>query len=172
MWADVLRNDRGARDRYLRFFREKYGRWISGLNAVIKINATVFVHGGISPEYSLKPLTAVNDDVRRELRRVMEGGDFQPVVLYARDGPLWYRDLAQQDEALFEDEVDGILANLGAGHIVVAHTVVGTATARNMKRFGGKVWIIDTGISAYYQGTLSALLIEEGRFTAWGVNDE
>lgn len=172
LWAGVLRDDQGARDRYLRFFRENYGRWISGLNTVIKINDTVFVHGGISPEYSLKPLAAVNEDVRRELKRVMENGGFQPRVLYARDGPLWYRDLAQQDEALFEDEVDGILANLSAGHIVVAHTVVGMATAKNMKRFGGKVWIIDTGISAFYQGTLSALLIEEGRFTAWGVNDE
>ncbi|MBM3297773.1 MAG: metallophosphatase [Candidatus Aminicenantes bacterium] len=172
LWAEVMQNDPGARRRYLSFFRDKYGPWLLGLNAVLKINETVFVHGGISPEYSLKPLAAINNEVRRELRMVVKNGDFEPRTLYARDGPLWYRDLAQRDEALFEDEVDAILANLQARHIVIAHTVLGLATAKNMKRFGGKVWIIDTGISDYYQGQLSALIIEGTDIKVWGVNDE
>ncbi len=171
-WAGVLKESQQAWNQYLGFLRSQYGKWIAGHNAVININDTVFVHGGISPEYSLKPLVEINDQVRRELRMVMEGREFTPLVLYARDGPLWYRELAQQDEALFEDELDGILANLQARRIVIAHTVLGVATVKSMKRFGGKVWVIDTGISDYYQGQLSALVIEGDRIRAWGVNDE
>ena len=29
----------------------KYGKWVRGHNAVVKINGTLFVHGGISPQY-------------------------------------------------------------------------------------------------------------------------
>ncbi|MBN2198465.1 MAG: metallophosphoesterase [Candidatus Aminicenantes bacterium] len=172
LWAEILQNDPEGRRQYLKFFRRQYGQWIADLNTVIKINDTVFVHGGISPAYSLWSLEKINDTVRRELRLVMKNGMFQPQVLYAREGPLWYRDLALQDEALFEDEVDGILANLQARHIVIGHTVLRVPTATAMRRFGGKVWAIDTGISAYYQGPLSALLIEAGCYQVWRVNDE
>jgi len=178
LWTEVLQKDSGAREQYLRFFRKEYGSWITGFNTVIKINDTVFVHGGISPEYSLKPLVELNDTVRLELRlamytkQVINNTNFQFHVLYDRDGPLYYRELAQQNENLFADQVDSILTNLQARQIVIGHTVVVAPTASKMKRFGGKVWAIDTGISTCYQGPLSALIIDGGRFQLWGVKDE
>ena len=37
-----------------------------------------------------------------------------------------------------------------------------------MRRFHGKVWIIDTGISKAYNDNPSALLIIDGAFSVWG----
>jgi len=170
-WSDVLRSDRDARDRYLAFFRLHYGPWIAQHNAVIKINETVFVHGGISLKYSLLPLAEINDLLRSDLQNILAGREFTPKILFRPDGPLWYRELAQQDEPVFEDELESILANLKARHIVIAHTFQGLQAARAMKRFGGKVWAIDTGISSYYGGYLGALIIEGKNFQTWGVNN-
>jgi len=170
-WSDVLRSDREARDRYIAFFRRHYGPWLVQHNAVIKINETVFAHGGISQKYSLLPLAEINDMLRSDLQNILAGREFTPKILFRPDGPLWYRELAQQDEAPFEDELDSILANLKARHMVIAHTPLSLRTARAMKRFGGKVWVIDTGISAYYGGYLSALIIEGENFQTWGVSN-
>jgi hypothetical protein len=170
-WADVLRSDQDAQARYFDFFRQHYGQWIAQHNAVIKINETVFAHGGISEKYSLKPLSEINDMLRSDFQNILNQRKFTPRILYSRDGPLWYREMAQQNEAVFEDEVDLILANLKARHVVIAHTSLMSSSAKAMKRFGGKVWVIDTGISAVYGGHLSALIIEGDNFQTWGVND-
>jgi hypothetical protein len=170
-WVDVLRSDKDAQARYFDFFRQHYGQWIAQHNAVIKINETVFVHGGISEKYSLRPLAEINDMLRSDFQNILNQREFTPKILYFQDGPLWYREMAQQNEAVFEDEVDLILANLKARHIVIAHTYLGSPSAKAMKRFGGKVWVIDTGISAAYGGHLSALIIEGDNFQTWGMND-
>jgi len=170
-WPDVLRSDKDAQARYLAFFRLHYGPWIAQHNAVIKINETVFVHGGISQKYSLLPLAEINDLLRSELQNILAGREFTRKILFFTDSPLWYRELAEQDEAVFEDEVDSILANLKARHMVIAHTFLSLRAARAMKRFGGRVWAIDTGISSYYSGYRSALIIEGENFQAWGVDN-
>jgi hypothetical protein len=172
-WADVIRSDQSAQGHYLEFLRTHYGPWIIQHNAVIKINETVFVHGGISEKYSLKPLAEINDMLRSEFQKILTGREFTPQILYSPDGPLWYREMAQplQNEAVFEDEVDLILANLKARHLVIGHTYMTSPSAKAMKRFGGKVWVIDTGISAAYGGHLSALIVEGDNFQTWGMND-
>jgi hypothetical protein len=171
-WTEVIRSDQEARSQYLKFFRQNYGQWIAQHNTVIKINDTVFVHGGINEKYSLKPLAEINDMVRSDFQDLLSQKQFVPRVLYARDSPMWDRDLAQQDEAVFEDTVDSILTRLGARHIVVAHTRLTAPSAKAMNRFGGKVWDIDTGISSFYGGHLSALIIEGDNFQVWGLSHE
>ncbi len=171
-WTEVISSDQEARSQYLKFFRQHYGQWIAQHNAVIKINETVFAHGGINEKYSLKPLAEINDMVRSDFQDLLSQRQFIPKVLYARDSPMWDRDLAQQDEALFEDTVNSILAHLGARHIVIAHTRLTPPSAKAMERFGGKVWDIDTGISSFYGGHLSALIIEGDNFQVWGLSDE
>jgi hypothetical protein len=171
-WMEVLRSDQEARSQYLKFFRQNYGQWIARHNTVIKINDTVFVHGGINEKYALKPLAEINDMVRSDFQNLLSQRQIIPKILYARDSPMWDRELAQQDEAVFEDTVNSILASLGARHIVIAHTVMDSPSAKAMKRFGGKVWVIDTGISSFYGGHLSALIIEGDHFQVWGFNDE
>ena len=73
-------------------------------------------------------------------------------------------------EAKYDDDVEQILKNLQADHIVVGHSPLYAQDNIAMERYGGKVWIVDTGISDYYRdrgGFLSALIIENGRFRIW-----
>jgi hypothetical protein len=136
----------------------RYGTWIRGHQAVLKVDDYLFLHGGISSKYASTPLTAINDAVRAAI-----AGDKEPPPGNAAEdslGPLWYRGLAQGDEALLAPLVDSVLAHFGVKHIVVGHTVTpGTV----MPRFGGKVIMIDVGLSAHYGGQTAFLVIEGGK---------
>jgi hypothetical protein len=159
-----------ARGVYVENFNLHYGRWIAEEhNAVIKINDTVFVHGGIGEKYSTWPLKDINNLYYAEFRKVFGRENFRPKILWAEDSPLWFRDLAQwTPEVDWQPQVDKILANLGAKQIVIAHTPV---IKKDMYRFDKKVWVIDTGISKIYRGFLSALIIEKGKDPApWRQN--
>ncbi len=135
----------------------KYGKWVAGHNAIVKINDSVFLHGGIGPKYADAMIQKLNDRIRDELRdfRLLQGG-----VVMDPDGPLWNRDLAQGDEALLSAHVDTALRNLGVKRIVIGHTVTpGTV----MPRFGGRVLMIDCGMSSVYGGRQAALVIEKDK---------
>jgi hypothetical protein len=83
------------------------------------------------------------------------------------DGPLWFRGYDQWSEEEGAPQVERVLVAYDVGHIVVAHTVQKAAHIRC--RFGGKVFLIDTGmLSTYWRGgRASALEIRAGRkFTA------
>jgi hypothetical protein len=83
------------------------------------------------------------------------------------DGPLWFRGYDQWSEEEGLPQVETILGAYNATNIVVGHTVQKTATIR--PRFGGKVFLIDTGmLSTYYPGGKpSALEIgDDGSFMA------
>jgi hypothetical protein len=145
----------------------EYGKWLRGLNAVVKINGILFLHGGISPAVAALPCGAINAAVRRELTTDLDQTRAAPMgSLAAReDGPLWYRGLAQEPVA-FAPQIDAILAQQGARAIVIAHTVA--PEGRILGRFEGKVWQIDTGMQPAYvpTGQASALDIRGGTFTA------
>ena len=175
---DSLRDDEGAQHEYLVNFNKKYGSWLLKQNAIIKINDTIFVHGGISEKFSLMGIENINDTLRLELadlRRAEERSEAamiaRPEIAYNGDGPLWYRELAIVAEADMAPEVDRILQNLGASRMIIAHTPR-IPSEREMKRFGGKVWIIDTGISSDYGGRLSALIIQNGEAVIWRASYE
>jgi len=168
-WEGIIKDDEGARKLYYDCLHKEYGAWLIGHNAVIKINDTVFAHGGISESFSTMPLEEINSGFRSELELAMRGAHFRNRFVYVQDSPLWYRGLALSDEQSMAKEVDRILANLKARHQVIAHTPHGFGTLRTMERFGGKVWVIDTGISAIYGGHYSALIIESQKFRTWGV---
>lgn len=133
-----------------------YGRWICGHNAVIRIDDALFVHGGLSPEYARRTLKEINEAVRNEL-----AGKSKAEVTEDPSGPLWYRGLAISDEAELEKRLDPVLAAFGAARIVVGHTVTkGEITPRA----GGRVLMIDVGMSRVYEGPPACLLIEKGKF--------
>ena len=136
----------------------RYASWIRGHNAVLKVNDNLFLHGGISSRYAATPLKALNDAVRQAL-----AGDKEPPrdnIAEDSLGPLWYRGLAQGDEATLMPLVDSVLAQFGVRHIVIGHTVTpGTV----LPRFDGKVIMIDVGLSAYYGATTAFLVIEDGK---------
>jgi hypothetical protein len=175
-WSGVLKKDRRAKAEYTSFFNENYGRWILKHNVVIKINDTVFVHGGISQKYSKMSIKDINNQLREELERfrlALKRGQVlrsRPKIVYDQKGPLWYRGLAREDEEAFADEVQAILDNLGAKHMVIAHTPqTGSRIVAEeyVSRFDESIWVIDTGISEVYGGFLSALIIEEGDIWLW-----
>jgi len=169
---------------YLLNFNEVYGPWLRRLNVAIKINNVIFVHGGIGEKYSKWGLKEINDRYRselaniwREFRRAELPSNSRPVstppsIVYRGDSPLWYRELATVPEEDLEEELDMILETLGAKAMVIAHTPRIPSSPKDMQRFGGRVWIVDTGISRAYGGPASALIILDGYFNVWGVGDE
>ncbi len=175
-WAKLI-NDPRAQKEYLTNLYDKYGSWILEHNAVIKINDIVFVHGGIAEKYSTWKIEKINDVLRQELSDLAqkairsEPQESRLRIAYQADGPLWYRDLATVPEEDLKEEVDRMLANLEAKALVIGHTPK-VPTRQEMERFGGKVWIIDTGISFAYGGRLSALIIHNGIFKVWGEKNE
>ncbi|RPJ53211.1 MAG: protein-tyrosine-phosphatase [Acidobacteria bacterium] len=137
-----------------------YGKWLRQKNAVIKIGGILFLHAGISPKYSAWSIRQINDAVRKELAdfALLENG-----VVTDSAGPLWYRGLAEAPEADASDAVDDLLARHQVKHIVVGHTPTRGAV---LPRFGGKVILIDVGLSEFYGGPLACLIVEKTRFQA------
>ena len=135
----------------------EFGAWVMEHNAIIKINRTLFLHGGISPEVLGRSITEINEQIRLEL----QGNLGEEVgLIEAESGPLWYRGLAAGDEALEQAHVEAVLDFYQVDQIVLGHTP-GLGTI--VPRFDGKVVVIDTGISGYYGGHLASLLIESGQ---------
>jgi hypothetical protein len=133
-----------------------YGKWIRGHDAVVQIDGVLFVHGGLSPAYATRPLRPLNEAIRRELK-----GEAPDAILHDPDGPLWYRGLAEDDDAGLERQLKPALDFHGASRIVIGHTVSKGAIAL---RGGGRVLMIDVGMSRVYHGPAACLVIEKGKY--------
>lgn len=91
----------------------------------------------------------------------------------ASNGPLWFRGYDEWSDVQLASELPKALAAYRAAAIVVAHTPQRDRRIRS--RFGGKVFLIDTGMlsSHYPQGRASALQIRDGaKFTAEYMDQE
>lgn len=142
-----------------------YGRWLRTRNTFVRINGIVFVHGGMSPPVAAAGCAAIDARMRLELTAAMLGSVVEPELLGRPDGPLWYRGLV--DGTGTDEELDGVLAGLGARAIVVGHSVM--TDNRIQLRANGRVIGIDTGMLAgefYPNGVASALEIKDGVATA------
>lgn len=143
------------------------GRWAVARPAIAKIGTFLFVHGGISAEYSALSINSVNSKVAGAMRRA---DDSLESILSDPLGPLWYRGLIARDndaETIRSqqtgykylppaEEVDLILKAYNAKHLVVGHT----PTLKGVTILhGGKLVRADTGISRYYKGPLGWLEI-------------
>ncbi len=151
------------------------GRWATHNPAVVKIDGTLFVHGGLSAEYAKLPL----DEINRRVEAAMASGDDGPAtILYDPLGPLWYRGLVERDPDAEEvrakqvpphapltadQELDAVLSAYGAQRLVIGHT----PDLKGIEFLGGgRLARIDTGNSRAYGGPLSWLEIVGGRMTA------
>jgi len=135
-----------------------YGRWILGHNAVIRINGTIFLHGGLSPRYLGRDIASLNELIRAELsgeRDVRTGVGSDP------EGPLWFRGLAEpmQPQRL-EVYLQALLSLQSARRIVMGHTIQDRGISF---RAGDRLALIDVGMSRMTLGAPpSCLLIESG----------
>jgi Calcineurin-like phosphoesterase len=145
----------------------EYGAWIRTLPVVARINRVVFLHGGLTPETAALGCAGINSTVHRELNQDFEKTASNPLATLAagENGPLWYRGLAKEDETTFAPSVEKILQEMDARAIVVGHTVA--KTGRIETRFGGRVVMIDAGMTEVYGGHRAALEIDaDGSFRA------
>jgi hypothetical protein len=133
-----------------------YGRWISGHNAIVRINGTLFMHGGISPRYLHRDIEQLNDYIRAELRGER---DQKSGVGSDSEGPLWFRGLA---EPVAPPGLGAYLTTLfsaqNARRIVIGHTIQERGITL---REGDRLALIDVGMSRMTLGAPpSCLLIE------------
>jgi len=124
----------------------EYGQWLLSNPVAVKINDTLFVHGGLGPDYCHLSLKEITTQAHAQLQDYRHG---QTGILNDENGPVWYRGLAIEDETAFSATIDQILARYGVSRIVVGHTPTGGVV---WPRFGGRVVVNDTGIAAYYGG--------------------
>jgi hypothetical protein len=116
------------------------------LKAAVKINDTVFVHGGISDIYAGMPLSEMTQQAHQQ----MANFDFENPGLIADEcGPFWYRGISGESPEASPEVLTSILERLSAERIVVGHT---PTPGFVWPRYQGRVVQIDTGIAEHYGG--------------------
>ena len=140
----------------------KYGKWIRGHHAIVRIDGSIFLHGGISRGFADWTVRRINESIRAELADFSKLNDG---IVQRVDGPLWYRGLALDDESILEEHLRKVSANYQVERIVVGHTI---APGAIQTRLGGKVIMIDVGMSRFYgpNDRMSCLVIEKGKPSA------
>lgn len=129
-----------------------YARILGERNVVVIVGDNVFVHGGVLPEHAAYGLERINAEVRAWLR----GESAQPDYILKRGSLVWARN--------YSDEVDDadcatlreVLGTLSAKRMIVGHTVQEDGIRSYCD---GRVWCIDTGMSAHYGGNVQVLEI-------------
>lgn len=141
-----------------RAFQEtgKYGAWIRQHNSVIRIDDTLYVHAGISPNFLNLTAAQINQTIRHELEHPHR---LPPGLCSNTDGPLWYRGFAEGDEAELAAHVTRVLRIYGVRRIVIGHSVTRTAI---LPRFGTRIVNIDLGLSRIYKRPAACLVLEKG----------
>ncbi|KAF7972475.1 hypothetical protein HWV62_17898 [Athelia sp. TMB] len=139
--------------------------------------ALSFVHGGLAPAYpQLTPYPSAINKLGESLLAKLYAQAPQPPphppnaypdlptgttraedAFIGGDGPLWYRGWATDPEKEACSKVDAVLEKIGARRMIMGHT---PNMDEIVSRCGGKIIIIDTGISHAYGGALSALAVE------------
>ena len=134
-------------------------KWLCTKNIIEKIGDTVFVHGGISPEFlQLKlSVTEINNRARPYYNKASE--QFADPVLHTifngNQSPFWYRGYYQN--IISEEQIEATLKHFGVNTIVTGHTIVDKITPF----FNGKVINVDTD---HASGNSESLLIKKDRF--------
>jgi hypothetical protein len=137
----------------------RYGRWLRTRPAVLRIDGTLFMHGGLQPAVSAQTLAELNRWVRQDLfPGNVPGGGVDP------QGPLWFRGYALDPEPQWSQGLDEALLRFGARRMVMGHTT--QKDGRIGVRFGGRALFIDTGLSTGFGRHLAALELRGDRLTA------
>jgi hypothetical protein len=187
-----------------------YGRWLRGLPAILTVDASIFLHGGISLAVAVLSTDRINAQVRAEIQGfdkykqfmidkklaypfstydelliaaqdeiIRNGEDRDPADLQTLEdfihgawlttnekGPLWFREYDTWSEDEGETNMTRMTEAFNVKRFVVGHTPQPNGEIRS--RFGGKVFLIDTGLvfNLYNAGKAAALEIAGDRIRA------
>ncbi|HMU40295.1 MAG TPA: metallophosphoesterase [Pseudomonadota bacterium] len=134
----------------------KYGSWLLTHNAIVKVNGTLFLHGGMSARYVHRKVSDLNRAVRTELQTPSPrtfGVGTDP------EGPLWFRGLAEpQQEQVLAAFLRELTASQGIERIVMGHTIQEKGITL---RADGKIALIDVGMSRWTLGGAPSCLVIE-----------
>jgi hypothetical protein len=118
------------------------GQWLRSKPAVLRLDDSLYLHGGLSPQLADRKLTLAQ--VNASIRAVMSGapsadpaGQERAQFLLGEQGPLWYRGYFAEYAGgmASETEVRRVLAHFDARRIVVGHTRVPAI----QRLYGGQV---------------------------------
>ena len=135
------------------------GRWLRSKSTVIKIDDTLFTHGGLSLSFSNQEtnLQDINSDYRKTIdmsRNSIKASD-QFAKYHDSESPIWYRGYFSNE--LTSKQLTEILSKYDAKRIVVGHTSQDEIKSLN----NGKVFAVDTSMKLGKTGQL--LFLEKGK---------
>ncbi|MBT3219645.1 MAG: metallophosphatase [Proteobacteria bacterium] len=138
----------GTEERKRAFSQEgEYGQWLFSLDIAAKVEDSVFVHGGIHPDFAKGGVEELN----KHFHGVHTAKD-DPI--FGSQGPLWYRGYAQEPEESACPRLTMALEDLGVKRMVVGHTT--QRTGKIEVRCQGRLHMIDVGIAKHYGSNLAA----------------
>jgi len=120
------------------------GKWLRSKSTLVKINDNVFVHGGVSPKFLTEKfnIKTVNKLMRASIDRKkseMKSTSFYNRY-YGKNGPIWYR--GYFNESLDDADVNTILNQISANHIVVGHC----SQKKVLELYDQKIFAVDSSI--------------------------
>lgn len=135
------------------------GAWLRQAPGMARVGDTLFLHGGVSPEFLAQGID--RDEANRRYRqslgtpKAQVRADPRTAPLYdGATSPIWYR--GYFDGRASADTVTAVLRALGVSRVVVGHT----SMAHVGSYFDGRVIAIDSSIKRGESGEV--LLIEDG----------
>lgn len=131
---------------------QPWARELAKRNVIVVVGDSVFVHGGVTPEWAGQIRT-----INAETRAWLSGERREPpAAVTDPDGPVWSRHYSQDPDASDCALLDQALETIGAKRMVVGHTVHSEGIVSACE---GKVWMIDVGMAAHYGGPTQVLEI-------------
>jgi hypothetical protein len=141
---------------------DRVRRYLVGERLILPFFSQKEVHDVVDEEAKL--LDVASDDLRRVVTAYKA---IYQWTLYDTFGPLWFRGYGEWSDEEGEEKIEAVLQHLGASRIVVGHTQP-PDPSHILPRFGGRVFLIDTGMLRGYMenGRPSALEIRGSEVTA------
>ena len=130
------------------------GRWLRSKSTIIKINNSIFVHGGVSEEFIAEngiDLSKTNQIMRSSIERSkqeMKSTDFYKTY-YGKKSLIWYRGYFYDN--LVDADISKILTRVNSEHIVVGHC----SNEEVVQLYDHKIFGVDSSIK---KGTYGELL--------------
>jgi len=133
-----------------------YARLLAERNAIVIVGKNVFVHAGVRPEHVDMGIELINERIRAWMRGKKDRELVE--LMSSAESPVWTR--AYSDSPVDCALLEQTLSALSAARMVVGHTPQKQGINSACR---GKVWRIDSGMSAFYGGPVQVLEIEGDR---------